>query len=147
MAVLRDHPYGNFNFVVTIDGSSETAGFSEVRAPSVTVDVVEYRTGADKTNQVRKLPGVVRYGDVTLKRGIVGSRLLYEWVEAVRTGAADVRRTVTIQLLNEDRSDVVWTWKLLRAFPRKYEGPTLRANGNDVAIEELVLCHEGLEVD
>lgn len=145
MAVTRDHPYGSFNFLVTIEGTNETATFAEVGVPAVSVDVIEYRTGGDKTNQVRKLPGLVRYDNLTLKRGIVGSLLLYQWMDAVRTGTADSRRTVVLQLLNEDR-EVVWTWRVLRAFPMKYVGPSLNATGSDIAIEELVLCHEGLEI-
>jgi phage tail-like protein len=149
MAVLRAHPYGNQHFLVDI-GTGNTAGpqaaFCEVILPSISIDVVEYRTGNSKETGVQKLPGLARYPDVTLRRGVIGSLDLYEWINDIRNGAPNAARTVTIQLLAEDGAPVV-TWKLSRAWPSKYSGPALNAKGTDIAMEELVLSYERLEME
>jgi phage tail-like protein len=148
MAVLRAHPYGNQHFLVDL-GTGNTgpeAAFCEVIIPGISIDVTEYRTGSDKESGVRKLPGLARYPDVILRRGIIGSLDLYNWINEVRNGAPNSSRTVTIQLLAEDRAPVL-TWKLLRAWPAKFTGPHLDAKGTDVAIEELVLSYERLEME
>jgi phage tail-like protein len=110
------------------------------------IAVVEYRNGNDRANAPRKLPGLTKVPDVTLKRGIIGSLALFEWTKAVRDGTVD-RRTVTIQLIAEDRSGAVLTWRLLRAFPVKFETSDLDAQANEVAIESLTLSAEGLELE
>ncbi|HEY3452970.1 MAG TPA: phage tail protein [Bryobacteraceae bacterium] len=149
MAVLRSHPYGNQNFLVDLGTgtiSGPEAAFCEVILPGISIDVTEYRTGGDKENGVTKLAGLARYPDVTLRRGVVGSLDLYKWIDDVRNGSPNSRRTVTIQLLAEDRTPVL-TWKLLRAWPSKLAGPDLNAKGTDVAMEELVLSYERLEME
>ncbi len=149
MAVLRAHPYGNQHFLVDL-GTGNTAGpeaaFCEVILPGISIDVVEYRTGNSKETGVQKLPGLARYPDVTLRRGVIGALDLYSWINDIRNGSSNSVRTVTIQLLSEDGTPVV-TWKFLRAWPSKYSGPTLDAKGTDVAIEELVLSYERLEME
>ena len=150
MAVLRDQPYGNYNFLVDLgDGNTEgpQAGFCEVHMPEAEVEIIEYRTGNARESGVTKLPGRARYGNVILKRGVIGSLNLYQWWNEVRNGNVNARRTVTIQLQNEDRTEIVMTWKLLRAWPAKYTGPSLNGKGNDVAIETLELAFERLEVE
>ena len=118
MAVLRERPYAQFNFLVDLGtGNTEgpEAGFQECSEIGMTVDVIEYRNGNDKENDVRKLTGLTRVSDVTLKRGIIGSLALYDWLDEIRNGDAAASRTVLIHLQNEDRSEVVQTWKLARA--------------------------------
>jgi len=148
MAVLRAHPYGNQHFLVDLGAGNAgpEAAFCEVVIPGISIDVIEYRTGSSKETGVQKLPGLARYPDVTLRRGILGSLDLYNWINDVRNGASNVARTVTIQLLSEDRTPVL-TWKFLRAWPAKYSGPTLDAKGTDIAMEELVLSYERLEIE
>jgi phage tail-like protein len=149
MAVLRDLPYTRFNFLVDLgDGNTEgpDAGFQEVSAIETSVDVIEYRNGNSKENGVRKIAGLNKNADVTLKRGVVGSLNLYHWLDEVRNGAIS-RRTVMIQLQNEDHTEVVMTWKLLRAFPIKYSGPKLDGRESCVAIEEIVIAYERLEIE
>jgi phage tail-like protein len=92
------------------------------------------------------MPGLVKYGDVTLKRGLAGSLDLWNWFDQVRSGG-QVHRDVRIELLSEDHAQVVMAWHLRRAFPVKYCGPELDGKGNDVAMEELVLAYERLEVE
>ena len=148
MAVLRAHPYGNQHFLVDLGAGSAgpEAAFCEVVIPGISIDVVEYRTGSSKESGVQKLPGLARYPDVILRRGVIGSLDLYNWINEVRNGSSNAARTVTIQLLSEDRVPVV-TWKLLRAWPVKYSGPALDAKGTDVAMEELTLAYELLEME
>jgi phage tail-like protein len=150
MAVQRDHPYGNFNFLVDLGGGDtegSQAGFSEIVLPDAEISVIEYRNGGDKESGSIKLPGRQHYGNVILKRGVTGALNLYQWWNAIRNGDASARRTVSIMLQNEDRGAIVMTWKLLRAWPAKYTGPHLLGKGNDVAIETLELAFERLELE
>jgi phage tail-like protein len=147
MAVPREHPYGRFNFLVDLGtGNTEgpDAGFQECSAIGMEITVAEYRNGNDRENAPRKLPGLAKVPDITLKRGIVGSLALFDWIRAVRDGTVD-RRTVTIQLVAEDHSGPVMAWRLLRAFPVRYVAGPLDARGGDVAMEELTLSCERLE--
>lgn len=150
MAVLRDRPYTQFNFLVdlgtgTTDGPQ--AGFQECSEIGMSVDVIEYRNGNDRENDVRKLTGLAHVDDVTLKRGIIGSLDLYDWIDQIRNGDQAAYRTVVIQLQNEDHTAVVQTWKLLRARIVKHVSGPLNAKGNDVAMEELTLAYERLELE
>jgi phage tail-like protein len=152
MATDRPNPYSAFNFRVTVDrfgdANSFTAGFQEVSGLSDEITVAEYRNGNEPDNHVRKIPGMEKVGDITLKRGVIGSLNIYAWIKEVREGSQAVRRSVTIQLLDEAHVTPVMTWKLLNAFPMKYTGPTLNAKGGtDVAMEELVLAYERLDME
>jgi phage tail-like protein len=150
MAVLRDRPYGQFNFLVEL-GTGKTdgpeAGFQECSEIGMSVEVIEYRNGNEKANDVRKLTGLARYSDVTLKRGIIGALDLYEWLNDIRNGDEGALRTVTIQLRNEDHTQTVMTWKLRRARIIKHVSGPLNAKGTDVAMEELTLAYERLEIE
>ena len=113
----------------------------------MSVDVVEYRNGNEKDNGVRKLTGLARYPDVILKRGIIGSLDLYQWLDDIRNGDQTAYRTVTVRLMNEDHSAVVQEWKLLRARIIKHVSGPFNARSSDVAMEELTLAYERLEVE
>jgi phage tail-like protein len=150
MATLRDRPYHQFNFLVDLgDGNTEgpDAGFMEVGAIGMETTVVEYRNGNSKENQVMKLTGLTKVSDVTLKRGVIGSLRLYTWLDQIRNGDPNALRTVTVQLLSEDHTAVVQTWKLLRARIIKHTSGPFNAKANEVAIEEMVLAYERLEVE
>lgn len=150
MAVIRDRPYTQFNFLVDLgDGNTDgaQAGFQEVSGLSTEVAVTEYRNGNAKENSVIKLTGLNRASDVTLKRGLIGSLNLYAWLDQIRNGDQKALRTVTIRLMNEDHTDVVMTWKLLRARIVKHTSGPLNAKGSDVAVEEIVLACERLELE
>jgi len=150
MAVLRDRPYCQFNFLVDLgDGNTAgpRAGFQEVSAISSEVTVSEYRNGNSKENSTIKITGLNKATDVTLKRGVIGSLDLYAWLDDIRNGNQAALRTVTIQLQNEDHSDVVQTWKLLRARIVKHTTGPFNAKGSYVAVEELVLAYERLEME
>lgn len=139
----RDDPYLNFNFLVEIDGEA-AAGFSEADLPAGRIEVVAYREGADRTSAARLLPGRVEYEPLVLRRGFAGDPALFQWWRAVAEGNLD-RRNVSVILLDEQRQEVA-RWNLRRAWPTKWEGPSMRAEGNDVAIETLELAHEGIEL-
>jgi len=139
----RRDPYANFNFLVEIDGST-VGGFTECSGLVAETAVIEYREGSDRAG-VRKLPGLTRYSNVVLKRGVTTSRELFEWHRRIAEGELD-RRTVVLSLLDESRN-VVLRARLRDAWPCKWEGPVLHAKGNEVAIESLELTHEGLELD
>lgn len=143
----RTSPYGAFNFIVNFDGGEAFGGFSDVSGIGNEMTISEYRNGNDKENHVRKIPGVHKVTDVTLKRGIVNSKSLWEWIKKTRTDGPAAQRSVSIVLLDEARS-VVQSWVLQGAVPMKYTGPTLAAKGGaDVAMEEIVLSAEGLEIE
>lgn len=150
MAVLRERPYAQFNFLVDL-GTGETegpeAGFQECSPIEASVDVIEYRNGNERENNPRKLPGLHRVADVTLKRGVMGSLNLYRWLDQVRNGDPAALRAVVIQLQSEDRTAIAMTWKLHRARVARYSSGPLNAKGTDVAIEELTLAYERLEVE
>lgn len=150
MAVLRDRPYVQFNFLVDLgDGNTEgpQAGFQECSNIGMEVPVVEYRTGNSKENSVRKITGLNKATDVTLKRGVIGSLNLYQWLDQIRNGDQAALRTVVIHLQNEDHTQIVQTWKLLRARIVKHVSGPLNAKGTDVAMEEMVLAYERLEME
>jgi phage tail-like protein len=150
MATLRERPYVQFNFLVDL-GSGNTngpeAGFQEVSGIGMEVTVSEYRTGNHKENSVMKITGLNKATDVTLKRGVIGSLNLYQWLNDIRNGDQKAFRTVTIQLQNEDHTAVVATWKLLRARIIKNVNGPFNAKGTDVAMEELTLAYERLEME
>jgi len=150
MAVMRERPYTQFNFLVDLGmGTSDgfEAGFQECSGISMSVDVIEYRNGNERENTPRKLTGLTRVSDVTLKRGIIGSLGLYHWIDQIRNGDQAAFRTVLIQLQNEDHTAIVMSWKLLRARIVKHTSGPLNAKGTDVAMEELTLAYERLEIE
>ena len=150
MAVLRDNPYAQFNFLVDL-GTGATdgpqAGFQDCSGISTSLDVIEYRNGNEKGNTPRKLTGLARVSDVTLKRGIIGSLNLYQWLDQLRNGDSAGLRNVVIQLQSEDHTTIVMTWKLLRARIIKHTSGPLNGKGTDVAMEEITIAYERLELE
>jgi phage tail-like protein len=149
MAVMRERPYANFNFLVDLgsgDSAGVQAGFSEIQLPEIAVEVLEYRTGNAKQSGAMKLPGRVSYGDLVLRRGLIGALDLYEWLHEIRQGVS-ARRTVTVRLQNEERTDTVFTWVFKNAFPVRYEFSDLVADGQSVMIESLTLAFEDLDIE
>lgn len=143
------NPYSNFNFIVEIDGA-EIAAFSEVTGLDSENTPIEYRDGAEATNAPRKLPGIERYPNATLKRGITGSLALWDWRQEVRDSGSSFppSRNLVVKLLDEmhNRDAPAMTWTLTNAWPTKLTGPQLNAKGNDFAVETLELCYDRLDV-
>lgn len=147
MATFRDDPYAAFNFKVTITpkaGNTIRGSFSDVSGLNTEVTYAEYREGTDARNHVRKIPTIYKVGDITLKRGLIGSLDLFEWLELVRTGKQDASSTVVIEMRSEDNNTVA-TWTLTRARPSKWTGPTFGAKSTEVAMEELVFVAEDIQ--
>ncbi len=147
----RTTPYGAFNFLVKISGGrdpdSPLGGFSDVSGIGIELTMSEYRNGNDAENHVRKVPGIHKVSDVTLKRGIVNSKDLWDWIKEAQRGGPAAQREVSI-ILRDEAGNPVETWMLRGVIPMKYTGPTLAAKGGgDVAMEELVLSAEGMELD
>lgn len=138
----RNDPYKAFNFLVEIDNVARAA-FSEVSGLESETAVIEYRTGSEHV--MRKLPGLTKFGNITLRRGVTQDRELWDWRQAIVEGNPD-RRNGSIILLDDQRNPVV-RWKFRNGWPCKWEGPALNAKANEVAIEMLEIAHEGLERD
>jgi phage tail-like protein len=136
----RNDPYRNFRFRVEIEGL-EQAGFSEVAGFDVSFDVVQYREGNEVITP-RKMPGLARYGNITLKWGSTESMELYEWVQECLEGTIE-RKTVTIIAIDDEGGDVA-TWQVIEAWPTRYTAPGFNGSGSEVAIELLELAHEGM---
>jgi phage tail-like protein len=137
----RKDPLRNFRFRVEIDGIQQ-AGFSEVAGFDATVEPIDYREGNEATN-VRKLPGLTKYGNVTLKWGVTDSKALYDWHRQIVDGNVQ-RKNIAIEVLNEG-GQMVGRWEIVEAWPSKYDPMDLNAKGNDVSIEMLEIAHEGVK--
>lgn len=151
MATERaNRPYAGMNYRVKIgdsDESSAAAGFSEVSGLGQDISIAEYRAGNAPTNEPVKVPTVVKTPDVTLKRGVIGElELLHEWLNALRNGDESARRNVTIELMSEDRSTVGQTWRLFNTMIMSYKGPSLSGTSADIAVEEVVLSAERIDI-
>ena len=141
-APQRDDPFKGFNFLVEIDGVARAA-FSEVSGLESETAVIEYRAGNEKVNTVRKLPGLTRFGNIVLRRGVTQDADLWNWRKSIVDGEID-RRNGSIILLDDKRTEVV-RWHFRDGWICKWEGPTLNARANEVAIESIEIAHEGLE--
>ena len=149
MATFRDHPYEGSNFLVDMglfDPSDVRATFFRVELPDATVDEVAYRSGGEKTQEARKQPGLAKYSHLVLKRGLLGSTDLWEWWKQAREGQANVDRNITITLLDEARAPV-WAWRFRNAFPVNYRVTPLDASSSDIAVEELTLTFDSMDIE
>ena len=147
--VLVEDPYNNQNFLVIVngvsdDGQSVRGSFSEVSGLGVEIEPIEYRNGSEDIT-VRKLPGLRKFTNITLKRGIIGDLSFWNWLLEAMRGTVQ-RADGSIVLLNGQREEVL-RWNFRRGWPCKWIGPGLNAQGNEIAIETLEICHEGLEID
>jgi phage tail-like protein len=136
------NPYSVLNFRVELDGIT-VAAFSECSGLASEIDVIEYRSGSEGTS-TRKLPGLRKFADIVLKRGITKDRQLWDWYKTVLDGAVQRKQGSIVML--DDAGQEVLRWNFHRGWPRKYEGPTFNATTNAVAIETLEITHEGFEL-
>ncbi len=148
MAIPIRYPYKNFRFKVEFDGT-ESAGFSEVSGGDISVDIIEYREGSEIRTTPRKLAGLTKYGNLTLKWGVIGTMEMMEWLHAVSsdntagpTGIA--RKNLVIKLMDETGAEAGPSWEIINAWPSHYTGPELNALGSEIAIETLEIAHEGI---
>jgi phage tail-like protein len=139
----RTDPYRNFRFKIEIDGI-QTASFAEATIPDTTTDSVDYREGTDLPFQ-KKLSGLTKYGNITLKKGLTDSVELYQWRKSVEdTGAIKARKNISLVLIDEEGNDKA-RWDIIEAWPTKYSPSGFSAKANEVVIETLELVHEGIK--
>ena len=139
--MARTDPYRNFNFLVEIDGITQ-AGFSECTGFGASTEPIEYREGGENTT-VRKLPGLTKYDNITLKWGLTDSTELYDWYRQVVKG--DVRRKSGSIIVLDAAGQERLRWNFVNGWPTKWDAPDFNAKGTDVAIETLEIAHEGVE--
>lgn len=141
---MVEYPIPKFHFQVDWGGTK--VGFSEVSGLDVETEVIEYRDGAMREYSKLKMPGMQKFSNITLKRGVFQKdNEFFEWWNSVKLNTIE-RRDVVISLLNEEH-DPVLTWKIKNAWPVKVQGTDLKSDGNEVAIETLELAHEGLSME
>ena len=141
---MADYPLPKFHFQVEWGGTK--LGFAEVSGLDVETEVIEYRDGIMPEYAKIKMPGMQKYGNLTLKRGLFKSdNEFYDWWNTVKLNTIE-RRDIVISLLNEEHEPVM-TWKVKNAWPVKIQSTDLKADGSDVAIETLELAHEGLSME
>lgn len=137
---MAGYPHGKFRYKVEIDGL-DAGGFSEVTGFDASIDVIEYREG-NMVPTPMKVPGLKKYGNITLKQGLVDSTVLYDWMIAGVDGEVD-RKTITITLLDNTGADAA-SWQVINAWPMKYTAPDFNATSSEVAVESLEIAHEGM---
>ena len=142
--MARNDPFRNFRFRLEIDGIQQ-AGFSEVAIAETTTDAIDYREGNEPTH-VRKLSGLNKYGNITLKYGVTTDSIqLFNWHKKIVEGqVASNRKKVTIVVMDETGADKA-RFVVSEAWPVKYDPSDLNAKGNEVFIESLELVNEGME--
>ena len=139
----RVDPYRGYNFRIEMDQTS-VASFRECSGLSMTTDPVDYREGTDTPLSVRKLTGLRKFTNITLKRGFTQNEDLWKWYKNILNGVAD-RRNGAVVLQDEQHNDVL-RWNFTNAWIAKWEGATMNATSNDVAIESIEICPERVEL-
>ncbi|GAA2628204.1 phage tail protein [Streptomyces vastus] len=140
----RVDPYFGYNFSVELDGMTR-AGFRECSGLESSQNAAEYREGMDANLAPRKIPGLNSYGDITLSRGVTNDSKLWEWRQRVMKGTVE-RHNVSITLLDQQGGPRV-TWNLFECWPKSWSGPSLNATSDEIAVEQLTLACERIEVD
>ncbi|MEM7510099.1 MAG: phage tail protein [Bacteroidota bacterium] len=137
------YPLPKFHFQV--EWSGQSIAFTEVSGLDVETEIIEYRDGVSPEFHKIKMPGMVKFSNITLKRGtFIGDNDFYTWWDTTELNKVE-RRDLTISLLNESHEPVV-VWKVKNAFPIKVQSTDLKADGNEVAIETMEIAHEGLVI-
>lgn len=137
-----ERAYGRFRYTVEIDGI-QVANFSEVTGFDANIDVMEYREG-DMVTTPMKEPGLKKYGNISLRRGVGDGKAMWDWIYEGIDDATEVHRTtITITLLDQTGTAVA-SWQVINAWPMKYTAPDLSATASEIAIESLEVVHEGM---
>lgn len=140
---MANYPVPKFHFQVEWGGAK--IGFTEVTGLEVSTDVIEYRDGASPEYHKIKMPGMQKFSNITMKRGIFqGDNDYFNWWNTVALNTIE-RRDVIVSLLNENHEPVV-VFKVKNAWPVKVQSTDLKADGNEVAIESIEIAHEGLVI-
>mgnify|MGYP000862345326 FL=1 len=138
-------PLPKFYFKVFLGSQKSAVSFQEVSGLDTETQIIEYRHGDSKAFSTIKMPGIAKYGDVTLKKGVfTKDNNFFKWYSAIKMNTIK-RETVTIQLLDENGSPTM-TWTLVNAWPIKVTGTDLKSDGNEVAVETMILAYERLTI-
>lgn len=137
------YPVKKYNYKIVIDKIAR-AGFSEVSAAEWSTEPIEYREGSDQIMTASKMPGLSKYGPITLKWGLSTDKDFTDWVKSISAGKVE-RKNISIQCMDEANLNVVAQWTVKNAFPSKYTAPDFKADENAVAFESIELAHEGFE--
>ncbi len=141
---MAEYPLPKFHFQVEWGGTK--IGFSEITGLDVETEIIEYRDGASPEYSKIKMPGMQKFSNITMKRGVFPSdNEYYEWWNTVKLNKIE-RRDLTVSLLNEEHEPVM-VWKVKNAWPTKIQSTDLKADGNETAIESIELVHEGLAIE
>lgn len=141
---MANYPLPAFHYKV--DWGGDTMSFSEVSGLSMEIQMIEYRDGDSKQYEAIKMPGIPKYGNLTMKKGILAAdNKFFDWLDTTSLNTVE-RKDIIISLLNEEHEPVM-TWKASQAFPVKIEGPGLKATGNEVAIESIEVAIEKLTIE
>jgi len=136
--MARNDPYAQYNFVLEIEGTT-VAGFAEVGGLTMEQDIIEYREGSD-TATVRKLPGLRKYGNISLKRGYTQNHELWEWRKTTIDGLTERKSGAVI--LRDEAGEPALRWEFREGWVSKYEGPALKASANEAAMESVEIAVE-----
>ena len=136
----RTDPYRVYKYKVEIDGITR-GGFREASGLDSSQDPIEYREGTDELHS-KKLPGLNKSSNISLKWGITDDAQLWEWRKKSIDGKVE-RKNGSIVLYNDAGEEKI-RWNFVEAWPTKWTGPSFNATGNEVAIETLEIAHEGL---
>lgn len=129
-----------------VDWGGSRIGFTEVSGLSAELEVVEYREGSSPENIVLKMPGLKKFSNITLKRGVIkGDNDFFQWFNTAALNQVE-KRNIVISLLDEAHQPVR-VWRVQNAWPVKIESSDLKADGNEVAVESLELAHEGFTIE
>lgn len=137
------YPIRNFKFTLEVDGMM--MGFSDVSGYDAKIKEIEYREGNHAAGTVRKLPGLMEHGKITLKRGTDDNMALSRWISDAGAGK-EVSKTVTLTAMGDDGKPAA-IWKVINAWPVEYTLAEFKGTGNEVVMETLVLTHEGMTRD
>lgn len=137
------YPVSKFHFQVEWGGTR--IGFTEISGLDVETEIIEYREGSSVLYSKIKMPGLQKFSNITMKRGVFQSDNEYfEWWNTVKLNTIE-RRDITISLLNEEHEPII-VWKVRNAWPTKIQSTDLKSDANEVAIESLEIAHEGLTI-
>lgn len=141
---MANYPLPKFHFRVEWGGSK--IGFTEVTGLNIENEMIEYRDGSSPEYHKVKMPGLQKYGNITLKRGMFnGDNEFFQWLNTVSLSKVE-RRDVSIALLNENH-EPVYIWRVKNAFPVKVIAPDFKSDANEVAVETIEIAHEGLTIE
>jgi phage tail-like protein len=141
----QNWPLPKFYFSVDIGEFTDLA-FQEVSGLDIEADVIEYRHGNSPIHSVIKMPGLKKYADITLKKGVfTKDNRFYDWLSQISLNTYK-RLTVVIRLLNEDTQPMM-TWTMINAWPKQVTSTDMNSQSSEAAIESIVFVHEGLTIE